>query len=459
MKRFYSCSKLANEHRTSSPKRHSIDAIRGRREVEDEPNTSSGIVHIGAGNFHRSHQESYLNELLASDFEQNKNWCYSAISVIDGDRDLKRKLKRNSFKYHIISVDSNGVTNVEKVVTLRDVFLSCEDLLSCISLLCDERINIVSLTITEVGYSQELNQYDIELINSCLNDGLVAQQGNVTAFGLILAGLARRFCLGVRPFTVMSCDNLMKNGEVCKTKCVDSAKELNLKTDFVNWIKNDVRYPSTMVDRITPFLSEADIIELEKRFNLIDQSPVFCESYKTWVIEDNFVDGLRPKWELVGSIVTDNIEPYEFMKLFLLNVPHSCIACAGLTRDYTYVHEAMDDDQLRTDLLEMVKHDVFPIMEVHIPESIDWNDYWLKTVDRFRNKHMHDTLERISRDGLEKLKKQGLKLYSEGKKIGLSMRLFKRYLDIWVKQLNMDSDQALISLIGISNVEGECDPS
>lgn len=437
MKKFNSCSQLTSDSKTAS-KRHSIDVIK-KHNVVEEPNTRSGIVHIGAGNFHRSHQESYLNDLLASNFEQNKNWCYSAISVLDGDRELKLKLERNNYKYHIVSVDSDGVNKIEEVRTLRNILLSCDDLLSCISLLCDESIKIVSLTITEVAYSQDLNEFDTELIRSCLKDCSLDQQGNVTAFGLILAGLARRFYLGYRPFTILSCDNLLKNGEVCKVKCVDSIKQLNFDPDFVNWIENEVRYPSTMVDRITPFLNRNDIIELEKKFNIIDQSPVFCETYKTFVIEDNFVDGMRPQWELVGSTLTHNIEPYEFMKLFLLNVPHSCIACAGLTRDYKYVHEAMDDDQLRTDLLEMVKHDVFPIMEVHIPESIDWNDYWLKTVDRFRNKHMHDTLERISRDGLEKLKKQGLKLYEEGKKIGLSMSLFKRYLAIWVKQLNIDS--------------------
>jgi mannitol-1-phosphate/altronate dehydrogenase len=135
--------------------------------------------------------------------------------------------------------------------------------------------------------------------------------------------------------------------------------------------------------------------------------------------------------------MTENIEPYEFMKLFLLNVPHSCIAYSGLTKNYIYVHQAMNDDQLRTDLFEMVKTDIFPILELHIPESIDWNEYWRKTVNRFRNEYMCDTLERISRDGLEKLKKQGLRLLAEGKKIGLSMNKFKIYLNLWAKYLDI----------------------
>lgn len=437
MKKFNSCSELVSNPKTTN-KRHSIDIIK-RKTIEEEPeeDVSSGIVHIGAGNFHRSHQESYLNDLLASNFEQNKNWCYSAISVLDGDRDLKRNLERNKYKYHIISVDSDGVNKIEEVRTLRNILISCDDLLSCISLLCDDRIKIVSLTITEVGYSQELNKFDAELIQSCLNDSPLDHIGNVTAFGLILAGLARRYSIGIRPFTIMSCDNLIKNGEVCKRKCLDCSIELNLKPDFVNWIEHEVKYPSTMVDRITPYLSRCDIIELEKKFSIIDQSPVFCESYKSWVIEENFVDALRPRWELVGSTMTENIEPYEFMKLFLLNVPHSCIAYSGLERGHVYVHEAMNDNQLRIELFEMVKTDIFPILQVHIPESIDWNEYWCKTVNRFRNEHMHDTLERISRDGLEKLKKQGLRLLAEGKKIGLSMSKFKKYLYSWAKHLDV----------------------
>ena len=444
MKRFHSCSKLVQDYKVS-PKRRSIDVINKRdffaEETDDD--VSSGIVHIGAGNFHRSHQESYINDLLTHDYEQNKNWCYSAISVIDGDRDLKRKLERNKYKYHIISVDSAGVNKIEEVRTLRNILLTCDDLHSCISILCDERIKIVSLTITEVGYSQQLNDFDAELIHSCLNDSPLDHIGNVTAFGLILAGLARRYSIGIRPFTIMSCDNLLKNGEVCKRKCTDCSIQLNLKPAFVRWIENEVKYPSTMVDRITPYLSPRDIIQLEKKFNIIDQSPVFCESYKSWVIEDNFVDSLRPRWELVGTTMTLNIEPYEFMKLFLLNVTHSCVAYAGLECGFVYVHEAMNDDHLRTELLEMVNADIFPILAVHIPESIDWNEYWHKTVNRFRNEHMHDTLERISRDGLEKLKKQGLRLYSEGKKIGLPMEKFKRYLDLWATHLGVTLESVM----------------
>ena len=148
--------------------------------------------------------------------------------------------------------------------------------------------------------------------------------------------------------------------------------------------------------------------------------------------------------------MTLNIEPYEFMKLFLLNVTHSCVAYAGLECGFVYVHEAMNDDHLRTELLEMVNADIFPILAVHIPEAIDWNEYWHKTVNRFRNEHMHDTLERISRDGLEKLKKQGLRLYSEGKKIGLPMEKFKRYLDLWATHLG-------VTLESVMKVNGVCE--
>ena len=430
-----------NGYQTNEGKRLSMDTIIKMKDDtklhESTEKTNSGIVHIGAGNFHRSHQESYLNELLAHDFEHNKNWLYTGISVLETDAELQRNLKRNMYKYHIISIDPNGMTKVEEIKTLKDLVLTSENLLSALSLICDEKIKIVSLTITEPGYATELNDYDGKLIQSCLSNKPLSYEGTVTAFGIIIAGLARRYSLGLRPFTLMSCDNLIKNGDVCRKKCLTAVSSLNLSDDFKEWMKNEVRYPNTMVDRITPYLSKDEIVDLEKKFSLIDQSPVVCESYKSWVIEDNFVDNQRPSWEKVGTVMTDDVEPYEFIKIFLLNVPHSCIAYAGLNKKYEYVHEAIGDPEIHDLLNRMIIDEVFPILQRNIGEVIDWKSYYVQTIKRFKNSHVKDRLDRIARDGLEKLKKQGVKLLKEGIRHGIEMNNFKKFLDMWLSALNV----------------------
>lgn len=427
--------------------RLSVDKIGKMKEAAKNSNdefvrkTNSGIVHIGAGNFHRSHQESYLNDLLTSDFEQNKNWLYSGISVLDSDAELHRKLKKNMYKYHIISFDRNGTTKVEEIRTLKDLVLTNDNLLSALSLVCDENIKIVSLTITEPGYATELNDYDRRLIRSCLTNRPLSHQGQVTAFGIIIAGLARRYCLGLRPFTVMSCDNLIQNGEVCKKKCVDATRMLGLDEPFTRWITDEVKYPNTMVDRITPYLDRDEIVALEKKYYLIDQSPVVCESYKSWVVEDNFVDNQRPSWEKVGTIMTNDVEPYEFVKIFLLNIPHSCIAYFGLRKGHVYVHEAIEDPDIHELLTRMITDEIFPILEKIIGDALDWKSYSEQTIDRFKNSYMKDRLDRIARDGLEKLKKQGIRLLREATRHGVKMKHFDTFLRMWLDAVYMSESE------------------
>jgi mannitol 2-dehydrogenase len=405
--------------------------------------TTSGIVHIGCGNFHRSHQESYLNELLATNFEENKSWLYTGISVLKQDSSLKEKLKKNNYKYHLISLDEKGDANVEWVQSLKDFMVTDESLNACLDLLSSDDIKIVSLTITEFGYTVKLSETDVKIVSTILNNdpsfAINFDDKGVTAFGLIVISLAIRYKRGMRPFTIMSCDNLLTNGDVCKNKCMNdlsSISKLCPRGDsFMQWVQDEVCFPNSMVDRITPYISDEEIVEIDKQYGIIDLSPVVCEQYKSWIIEDSFVDNKRPRWEDVGSILTTDVKPYERMKLSLLNIHHSFVAYIGLKHDYTFVHEVVNDESLLPDILEFLHDNIIPILlstECGELTSSDYVGYANEVLERFKNQHMKDRLARIATDGRNKFESQTLPLIIIGIENGFQMEKFRDFIDNWM---------------------------
>ena len=274
-----------------------------------------------------------MNGLLARDWDNNKHWCYTGVGVMSADVKMRDYLKDNGWTYPIVSragaeVDSFDV-EVEEVVAMRDMLLAFEDPVACVKAMAHADVKIVSLTITEFGYRVPLTKGDFSLIEQALNgmlddpdEPLHADASTPTTFGVICAAAAMRFAEGSRPFTLMSCDNLPHNGEVAKRRVLGAAADLELPAETQRWLEEEARFPSTMVDRITPATSPGDVAALKSAADVDDAWPVMCEPYKHWVIEDDFVDDARPPWEDAGAVVVDDVVPHELMKVRLLNVTH-----------------------------------------------------------------------------------------------------------------------------------------
>ncbi len=98
-----------------------------------------------------------------------------------------------------------------------------------------------------------------------------------------------------------------------------------------DWLAAEVAFPNAMVDRITPVTAPTDIEELSQRFGVEDAWPVVCEPFTQWVLEDHFPLG-RPAFEKVGVQVVEDVEPYELMKLRLLNASHQALTYFAIWR-------------------------------------------------------------------------------------------------------------------------------
>ena len=386
------------------------------------------------------------------DFEGTKAWCTTGVGVLDFDVKMRDYLRANDFVYPVVSrlgeTPEQMAMHVHDVSTLRDMILSFENPAAAVRLLASPSTKIVSLTITEFGYRVPINEGDRALVRAALEgatdaegpegDARVAEAApetrGATVFGIVLAALASRRRRGLRPFTIMSCDNLPHNGEVAKRRVLGAAADLDLCAETQRWLEEEARFPSTMVDRITPATSPGDLASLKAAAGVDDAWPVMCEPYKHWVIEDDFVDGERPAWERVGAVLVPDVRPHELMKVRLLNVGHSAMCYAGVLAGCEHVHEAVTHKLIRPFLKRLMREEIAaslradPSMEALVPGLDAYADLVLS---RFKNVAVKDTLMRIAMDGSEKFRVQGRAVVMEGLAAERTVRGFALYVAAW----------------------------
>jgi mannitol 2-dehydrogenase len=193
----------------------------------------------------------------------------------------------------------------------------------------------------------------------------------------------------------MSCDNLEGNGRLARMAFSEFARRRD--ADLGDWVEREVRFPNSMVDRITPATTDADIAEVRERFGIDDAWPVVCEPYTQWVLEDAFSAG-RPPYEHAGVQIVDDVAPYELMKLRLLNAGHQAIAYFGHLCGYRFVHEAAQDPLFRGLLAGYMDEEATPTLEP-VPA------YKRTLIERFSNPEVRDTIARLCAESSDRIPK------------------------------------------------------
>lgn len=351
---------------------------------------SAGIVHFGVGNFHRSHQAVYLDTL----FNQGRDhdWAIIGAGVRPTDREMRARLAEQDLLTTVVEQEVDA--SRARVTGAMIGFLPVGDADAIIAQLADPAIRIVSLTVTEGGYfidpaSQKFDPAHPDILFDAANG-----QAPRTVFGLLLAGLARRRAAGIAPFTVMSCDNIPGNGSVTRDTLVGLAGLMD--SDLAGWVRDNVAFPNSMVDRITPATSPRERQMLQEDFGVLDHWPVFCEEFRQWVLEDHFPSG-RPALERAGVRFVSDVAPFEFMKIRILNGGHATLAYAGGLLDIPYVHQAMLDPLIRSFVEKVERREIIPTVPP-VPDT-DLAAYYSLIERRFSNPRIGDTISRLCFDG------------------------------------------------------------
>jgi mannitol 2-dehydrogenase len=364
----------------------------------DRSRLSVGTVHFGVGGFHRAHQAMYLDRLMSAG--EAYDWAICGVGVMDADRQMRDALRAQGYLYTLIQKNSDGVFQPRVIGSIIDYLYAPDDPLVVIERLANPATRIVSLTITEGGYGIDdtTGVFDSDAlgVTADLAPGGLPR----TVFGLITEGLARRREQGTAPFTVVSCDNLPGNGRLARTAFTSFARLRD--PHLAEWIDREVSFPNSMVDRITPATTDADREALRRDFGIEDRWPVVCEPFVQWVLEDTF-SSERPPYERAGVQLVDDVEPYELMKLRLLNGSHQGLAYFGRLCGYQLVHEAAQDPLFRTFLRGYMDDEAAPTLEP-VP-GVDLENYKRTLIERFSNPEIRDTIARLCAESSDRIPK------------------------------------------------------
>jgi len=373
---------------------------RGRVPVPeyDRDRVTVGVVHFGVGGFHRAHQAMYLDRLMGKG--EALDWGICGVGVMPADREMKQALEAQDGLYTLVLKHSDGSYEPRVIGSIVRYLYAPDDPEAVIETMAAESTRIVSLTVTEGGYNISDITGEFDADNPGVRHDLAPGAVPRTTFGLITEALRRRRERGLIPFTVMSCDNLQGNGDLSRRVFTTFARLRD--PELGDWIERAARFPNSMVDRITPVTTDADRAEVRDRFGIEDRWPVVCEPFTQWVLEDSFTAG-RPPYQDAGVQVVDDVEPYELMKLRLLNGSHQALCYFAYLDGYRLVHEAAQDPLFQAFLLGYMNDEATPTLGP-VP-GIDLGEYKQTLIERFSNPEVRDTVARLCAQSSDRIPK------------------------------------------------------
>ncbi|MFT4045364.1 MAG: mannitol dehydrogenase family protein [Solimonas sp.] len=355
----------------------------------DRSQAGIGILHFGPGAFHRAHQAVFVDDVLP----QGGDWAISGVSLRNPD--VRDALVPQDGLYTLAQLDEEIGYRI--IGSIREVLCAKDEQAAVFARLANPATRIVSSTVTEKGYC--LAGDDLDFKHADIIRDLGNPRDPVSVVGYIVEGFRLRRAAKLKPYTVVSCDNLVDNGHKLGRAVVQYAEALGDK-DLARWIEAEAAFPSTMIDSITPATDDALRARAADAIGLRDTWPIQREAFTQWVIEDKFCNG-RPDFASVGVQLTDDVGAFDRAKLRLLNGPHSTLAYLGSLLGLVTVNDAMREPALAAFLERLVTKSILPT--VVPPKGFDLAAYSQAILKRFRNPAIRHLLAQIAWDGSQKL--------------------------------------------------------
>lgn len=385
----------------------------------DRAQVKTGVIHLGLGAFHRAHQAVVFDDAIAGG---DPRWGVLGVSLRSpGVRD---QMAPQDGLYGLVERDGSG-ERIRVIGVVKAVLVAPEDPAAVVAALAAPDTHIVTLTITEKGYKLRSGQLDRD--DPDIAHDLASLTAPRTAPGFLVAGLAARREAGLPPFTALSCDNLPHNGRLLREAVLAMARAHD--TSLASWIEQEGAFPQTMVDRIVPATTAADVDAMSTRLGVEDQALVKTEPFFQWVIEDGFC-GPRPAFEALGVRLTDDVAPWEEAKLRLLNGAHSGIAYLGGLAGVEFVHAFVADAAGRRFVEALWQESTATLTP---PPGFDLDRYRADLMARFSNPALQHRTRQIAMDGSQKLPQRLLAPIAARRAKGLSVDALALAVAAWMR--------------------------
>jgi mannitol 2-dehydrogenase len=341
----------------------------------------------------------YLDRLMNAG--QALDWGICGVGLLPADRRMGQVMRSQDCLYTLVVKHPDGTVTARVIGSIVSYLFAPENPTAVIESLAAPGTRIVSLTVTEGGYNLRPGTGRFDDTNPEVLKDLAEGVTPTTMFGFLTQALRLRRARGLGGLTVVSCDNIEGNGDVAAESL--GAFAALKDPDLADWIRASVRFPNSMVDRITPATTDADRQRFLDRYGVRDDWPVQCEPFSQWMLEDDFGDAAgshdgRPPLQNAGVSLVPDVRPYELMKLRLLNAGHQALAYFGYLAGYRLVHEASQE-----------------------------------LIVRFSNPHISDTLARLATDGSERIPKFLLPVITENLAAGRDVRRSAAVLASWAR--------------------------
>lgn len=375
--------------------RLTADTIPPGVRAHNRPTLGTGIVHIGLGIFHRAHLAVYTAKAVNAD---GGDWGIFASSRRDETPDAMRA---QDLLYSVVDIAPG--TDAITVPAIHTAVLGSGDPSSLVvAEIGKASTKIVTLTITEAGYTFSPGTNRLDLSSDLVQSDLAGATSPATAIGQIVRGLQARLRTHRGPVTILSCDNLANNGDLTASLVGHFADLLppDERAALLQYIAASVTFPNSMVDRIVLDTDDRHRTMAAERLGVRDTVPVPAEPFTMWVLQDNFAAG-RPRWEVGGAIFTDDVTPYDVLKLRLLNGTHSLLAYLGALDGQATIPDARFQDFIEQAANTLLREEYLPTLT--LPAAINADEYIEQLFSRWSNRVLADPTSRVGSNGSGKL--------------------------------------------------------
>lgn len=394
-----------------------------RRPAYDRALTRIGFAHLGVGAFHRCHQAEYTDDVLAAGLDDR-----AEVGVNLRAPSIEDQLAAQDGLYTRTLLEGD-TADLRVIGSIRKVIDAARDRAGAVAALADPRIDVISMTVTEKGYCHVPATGLLDESRDDVQADLARPTGRQTLPGFLVEVLAARMAAGA-PVTLLSCDNIPHNGRILRNVVHRFAEAGD--RGLAGWIEANARFPSTMVDRIVPATRPEDIERVERRCGFRDEGAVVGEPFRQWVIEDDF-NRPRPRWDAAGAQFVGDVEPYEFVKMRVLNACQSALSYLGALSGLSTSFDDVCDPLLRSFAERMILAETSAVLP-SLP-GMEVEAYSQLTFRRLSNPAIRHANHQIATDGSQKINQRILQPLRDRRARGLASPLLETAIAAWAVYL------------------------